>query len=111
MTTIEQFNEFQIAEGLPTIRTRWEVCDRCRGRGTLGGFPGVYTQDDFDSGDVDLDEYLSYSRTCEECNGRTTVLAVDRESSDKDARLAWDEWCREEAEYRHIEAMERRMGA
>lgn len=108
---INQFNASQIEDGLPVVRTRWEVCSRCRGAGALHGFPGAYTQDDFDSGEVDLDEYMNYERSCEDCNGRTTVLVVDRKGSCPEALVAWDQWCGDEAESRHIEAMERRMGA
>jgi hypothetical protein len=48
----------------------WKICDRCKGHGQLSGYPGAYTQDEFDEAfGHDPDEYLNFRRDCEDCNG------------------------------------------
>jgi len=86
----------------------WAVCGRCRGEGTLGGYPGVYTQEDF-AEDPDLfEDYMDHRRTCEDCGGRTTIKQLKAEvEAREDIRDAIRDWYETEAIY----ASERRMGA
>lgn len=54
----------------------WEVCPSCHGRGSSSAYLGAYTQADRDEMDQEwLDDYRAgvFDRSCEECNGRTTV--------------------------------------
>jgi hypothetical protein len=63
----------------PEIDLHWEICERCRGEGKLRGYPGVYTSDDFAEDPDFAEEYMSYERPCEDCNGRGSVKgASDR---------------------------------
>ena len=120
MNLIDSFNEFLADEhpDLPAMPTHNVVCHRCKGEGVLGGFPGVYTRDDFDSGDVDLEEYLDYSRTCEKCEGVRVLKVAEDDGLDHigDPGLAetvrmWHQWQWDEAEHRAQIAAEQRMGA
>jgi hypothetical protein len=86
----------------------WVICSRCRGDGALRGYPGVYTQDDFASGDVDLDDYLEHRRTCDDCDGTGKRRELSEEA---EARPEVQEWIRDYYDTEHIYAMERRMGA
>lgn len=110
---IARFDQYLEAEheDLPALRTRNEVCSRCRGEGELGGYPGVYTQDDFDEDPDFFDDYIEHRRTCEDCNGRRVTRVVDREASHPDTLSTWDEWCQDMWEMNRIYEMERRMGA
>lgn len=112
MNELDRFQQFLADEHpeLPALPTHKEVCSRCRGEGVLVGFEGVYTQEDFTSGEVDVDEYLDFTRTCEDCNG-LRVIEVPTEHGHSEVARLWQEWLRDAADARHIEAMERRMGA
>ena len=90
------------------VDLHWAICGRCRGNGFLRGYPGVYTADDFIYGEVDLDDYMEYRRTCEDCDGRGSVRQLDAEAEARPhVREFLDDWYETEAIY----AMERRMGA
>jgi hypothetical protein len=84
------------------------VCPRCRGEGTLGGYPGVYTQADF-AEDPDLyDDYMAYRRICEDCGG---LRVIDELTPEAEERPEVQQYLREAYESYAIEDMERRMGA
>ena len=83
------------------------VCPRCKGRGILRGWPGVYSQADFESPE-DIDDYMHHQRTCEDCNG-LRVIEVLHESAM--TRPAVTQWLHDMWEANDIEAQERRMGA
>lgn len=87
----------------------WVICSRCRGDGTLKGYPGVYTQSEFDEafGD-DPDEYFNHRRPCEDCDGTGKIRELTAEA---EARPEVREWLDDWHETEHIYAMERRMGA
>ena len=97
-------------ESYPLTPTKWEVCRRCRGAGVLGGFPGTYTQEDFD-GDVDFEDYMEFRRTCEDCAGRTTIQVIDDQYLSDELRKEWEDWTRSHYETEAIYEQERRMGA
>lgn len=112
MTDItDSFNEWRRDEGLPEIPVIWEVCSTCYGEGTLGGYPGVYTQEDFAEDPDFFEDYRAHRRQCEDCRGRTTVKVADYDSADEETRDAWMRFAREVANSYAIEAQERRMGA
>jgi hypothetical protein len=73
-----------------TIVLKWVVCVTCDGSGKHVN-PSIdangLTQRDFDEDPEFLDEYMrgSYDVDCYECKGRTTILAIDLESSSKSA--------------------------
>jgi hypothetical protein len=108
--SVETYNHFQREEGEPEIPTCWEICPRCRGNGELGGYPGVFTEADFETAE-DLDDYRQYRRTCEDCGGSGKVRAVDYTRASHDQLDDFYEYAREIAEMNAIEAQERRMGA
>lgn len=108
----ERFNESQAEYGDPQLVLGWKVCPRCNGNGTLGGYPGWYTEADFEElGEDFREDYMNHRRTCEDCGGRSTVRTVRRDLSPPEALEAWDEWERDRWETEQIYEMERRMGA
>ena len=72
-----------------TLPTTWVVCPTCGGNGKYVN-PSIdahgITADEWSNwDDEDREAYHSggYDVTCEECNGRTTVLAVDEDNCPK----------------------------
>lgn len=62
----------------------WRICDRCHGDGTLGGWPGAYTESDrAEWSDDDYEDYRTTRRPCEDCGGTGKV----RDISDVAAEL------------------------
>lgn len=86
----------------------WVICDRCRGEGTLGGYPGVYTQDDFADDPDFFEDYMNHQRPCEDCVGSGKVKDLTVEARE---RPEVKEWLRDWYDTEAIYAMERRMGA
>lgn len=88
---------------------RFAICRRCRGSGELGGYPGVYTSDDFAEDPDFAEDYMNYRRPCEDCHehpGRVRVLT--------DGALARPEvaaWINEIASSYEISRQERMYGA
>lgn len=98
------------------LPTKWEVCDVCQGRGVHVN-PSIdcngLTADDF-ADDPDLaEDYLRgvYDVPCNQCHGRTTVLAVDWDRLSDDERDAYQKQLDAEAADRRYAAMERALGA
>lgn len=99
------------------LPTKWEVCDHCQGRGTTcrhvecdgGGF----TASEWAEQDEDFrEDYLAgvYDRTCDGCNGRTTVKVVDWDRLSPDDAKAYMQQLEADAYCRAEERAERRMG-
>lgn len=99
---------------LPSIK---EVCPRCRGEGkhvnpAIDG-NGITQSEMAELGDDFREDYLAgvYDVPCEECGGLRVIDAVDEERCDPELLKRWQDWQRDEAEYRAQVAAERRMGA
>lgn len=99
------------------IAARYEVCDRCRGEGKHVN-PAIDGNGITQSEALDLDEDFwesyrdgAYDVTCEECRGKRVVLVVDEDSADRATLALYRGHQRDEIEYRHMCAMERRYGA
>lgn len=72
---------------------RWAICSRCEGEGTLGGWPGAFTESDrAEWSDEDYEDYRSYRRPCEDCGGSGKVREFTAE-----AATEWAEWLADEA--------------
>ena len=98
-------------EVYPDTPTKWEVCRRCRGTGELGGYPGVYSGDDFAADPDFFEDYRNHRRVCEDCGGRTTIQVIDEAHLTKELREEWEDWTRSHYETEAIYEQERRMGA
>jgi hypothetical protein len=101
---------------------RYEVCSRCNGTGTHWhpAFDNGITQEDRerDWDDESWSDLMSgmYDVQCSQCHGnRVEPVMLDyAQLSTPAQRLGYtyhEEWMTEEAEYRAMRAMERRMGA
>lgn len=86
----------------------WEICGRCRGDGTLGGYPGVYTSDDFAEDPDFFDDYIAYRRTCEDCGGSGKVRGLSQAALE---RPAVQRWICDVSDSYATERQERMMGA
>ena len=67
----------------------WVICDRCKREGTLGGYPGVYTADDFAEDPDFAEDYMNYRRDCEDCNGSGKQRVLRPEAETRPAVRAW----------------------
>ena len=92
------------------------VCPSCDGRGhyvnpAIDG-NGISVEEWCDWTDDDREAYLSgrYDIVCEECNGRNVVERL-RDDAPDELRQSYQDWVREEREYRAVVAAERWMGA
>ena len=86
----------------------WVICDRCRGDGMLGGYPGVYTSDDFADDPDFYEDYMNHRRCCEDCDGTGKLKALTVEAEERPEVQEWlKDWYDTEAIY----DMERRCGA
>lgn len=95
---------------------RYEVCPRCRGRGShvnpaIDG-NGISTSDECWQDDDFREGYLSglYDVSCERCDGLRVVMAPDVECLADGQRAAWEQHQREEYEYEAERASEMRWG-
>jgi hypothetical protein len=87
---------------------RWVICYRCGGDGVLRGYAGVYTSDDFASGEVDIDDYLATRRACDDCGSTGKVHELTDEAAERpDVR----EWIDDYFDTLAIERAERWAGA
>lgn len=84
----------------------WQICDRCRGDGELGGYPGVYTSDDFAEDPDFAEDYMSFRRPCEDCKGSGKVQELSDAAYER-VHGYIDDYYETEAIYRQ----ERMMGA
>jgi DnaJ-class molecular chaperone len=94
---------------------RYEVCDRCEGRGTqcrIGAMTGSeYHEHCHDDPDFP-ENYKSgmYDEPCQECRGLRVVAVVDRERCHPDQLEVWDKQCEAEAEREAHDRYVDRMG-
>lgn len=93
------------------IPSRFDVCDRCRGKGVHDhpAFSNGITADEWNGPDWDDDSretYMSggYDVTCEECGGLRVVLVADEERMTDEQRRLWEQHC----EWEYQDRMERR---
>lgn len=115
------FDDASMNEIRELLPWKWAVCGRCDGEGTvlIDGLEGVaFTMEEFHEA-FDPDEQYAYfnggyDRTCPDCNGRTTIKAVDRnwaESLCPNLLAYYDSLVESYAETEAMYAAERRMGA
>ena len=98
------------------LPAKMEVCPTCNGRGThvrpsidAGGYDG--DDDDYDP-ETGESLYFSgfYDITCQTCNGKNVVPAIDRKNANKAILEIYDEMQEDDADYERICRMERMMG-
>jgi hypothetical protein len=87
----------------------WEICDRCQGEGTLGGWPGAYTESDRAEWSYeDYEDYFNTRRCCEDCEGTGKVREINDDALERPSVRAYiDDYFDTENIYR----MERMYGA
>src|SRR4051812_32029474 len=74
-------------EEIVSLPGKYEVCDRCRGSGTVDCFEGGWSANDFET-EADLidfqEEYSrgTYDKLCDECKGQRVVMVIDEELCD-----------------------------
>ncbi len=105
--SVEKFNQFR-DEPAPT---KWVICSRCRGEGTLGGYPGVYSEEDFVEDPDFYEDYMNHRRTCEDCGGPGKVRVFDEEAAGPELTAEYQEYERDSWETEAIHRAEVRMGA
>lgn len=102
-----------------SIPAKYEVCDRCGGRGTHDhpAFSNGFTGDEMDEAGPDFrEEYMAghYDVRCTVCDGKRVTLVCDEEACNEHERELvheLDEWAASDAETDAMHAAERRMGA
>ena len=99
------------------IPAKYELCQRCRGKGThvnpaIDG-NGLSQEDMDEAGPEFFDDYMAgvYDVACYACKGRTTVLVADTMRMSADQVTAWMNHLEEEASDRRMIEMEIRTGA
>lgn len=96
------------------LPARWHICGTCDGNGSHSLALGAITQEDREQWDPDeWDCYMSggYDSTCDACNGSGKVKEVDEKTCDPKLLALYQQNEDDDAEYAHVCAMERRMGA
>lgn len=109
MITVYDEDGRDISASLPT---KWVVCPRCQGGGTEDVWEGGMTSDEmYEHGPEFLEDYLGgmYSKTCEECGGRTTITDLDYGRASAAQVAVYEAAQRELAEYAALAASERRF--
>lgn len=114
--TFTRWNDAEDESVEVSIPARYEVCDRCHGRGTHDhpAFSNGFTRDDDFVDDDFIEEYMAgtYDVPCSECHGNRVVLVpADGPDSQNPNVQAYYKRQRDEADYRREVAAERRMGA
>jgi len=93
---------------------KWAICQACQGEGKSSAYLGAFTQSDIDQMDHEfIDAYFAgrYDRPCEHCDGLGRVKVADLSKMTPVQRDLYRAQRKEEAEFRAIERMERKMGA
>lgn len=103
----------EIPAGFPT---KYEVCPVCNGKGTHVNpsiDAGGLTYEDFDQDPEFYHDYMSgmYDVTCNHCEGRTTILVVDRDRLTDAQREELEEIEQDAREDRALYLAEMRAGA
>jgi hypothetical protein len=103
------------------LAAKMEVCPTCKGRGkhvnpsidagSISDDDDFWCDDDDDNWGGSRYQNGFYDVTCETCNGKNVVAAIDLKCSDKDALEVWYEMQDEDAECERIYRQERLMGA
>ena len=84
-------------ERVLTLPGKYEVCDRCRGKGTHVN-PSIdehgITQEEFDQDPGFQEDYMSgvYDVQCYECKGERVVMVIDRELMVDHPRVRLGRW-------------------
>ena len=113
MASLWLYQQDREAEDLKPVPTKWEVCPSCKGKGSSSAHLGAFTTEEMEElGDDFKEDYLQgmYDRTCETCNGRTTVQTPDLNQMSQEDIDHYYTWLDREHQIRAIEAAERRMG-
>ena len=98
-----------------TLPAKFEVCDRCHGRGSVdgNGFEGGITGSEWSEMDQDdRESYMSgdYDEYCPECKGLRVVLHPDEDRADSEILKAYWQKLEADARYRSEERYQQRMG-
>ncbi len=105
----------QYGSGQIELPWKWSVCPTCNGKGRHVN-PSIdcngLTSEDFEADPDFLDEYFNgqYDQQCSQCNGRTTVPAVDWDAMSPELRQAYQSQLDEDADYRACCLAEIRAG-
>lgn len=106
----------ETAEYEAELPIHFEVCDRCRGKGTHTnpsidghGISAEEWANDWDDESREMYMNGGYDVSCEECGGRRVVPVVDEDRCDPDVLKHYHEHLRAVNEMRRDEAMERRF--
>lgn len=112
MSVLKWFIDDMREEG-HRVPVKWEVCYHCRGEGKSSAHLGAFFPGDEWLADPDFrEDYAAgnYDRTCDECNGRTTVQVFDEDSAPDWMVKEYEGHVIADADLRSMEAAERRMG-
>lgn len=98
--------------GVRWLKTKWDVCPRCQGRGEVGNpsFDGLspheLTRDDPDF----FEDYLSgvHNISCPRCKGKRVVGVVDRNAADPTLLAAYDRLVEEQLDWKREQYNETR---
>lgn len=97
------------------VPTRWAICGRCSGNGTLALHGIAITSDEWahDWSPEEQEGYMrgAYDTACETCGGDGKVREPDWDRMDAALRKLVEDDAREEEQYQAMCAAERRMGA
>jgi hypothetical protein len=98
------------------LPTRWVVCPVCDGKGSHVN-PAIdchgISAEEFAEDPDFAESYAAgeYDQTCNKCQGRTTVRAVDLDALTPEERAAYQRQQRDDADYEAMRRAEIRAGA
>jgi RecJ-like exonuclease len=99
-----------------SIPGRYEVCDRCHGKGThtnpaIDG-NGITSDEMYELGDDFLGDYLSgvYDVVCEECKGQNVVMVPDEARCSKEQIDTYNKYLQDKWELEQERLAEIRYG-
>lgn len=111
-----EYHEFSNTEETITVPAKYEICDRCDGKGSYVN-PAIdgngLSREDFDEqGPEFFEDYMSglYDIRCEECNGLRVVLVPDKQKMFLEELRKWEEAEEERYLARREREEELRMG-
>lgn len=96
-----------------SLAGKYEVCDRCQGKGSHDCWNGGMTRDEMDEQGPDFfEEYMrgDYDRVCVECEGRRVMLVPDEDRCDKEVLAKYEGMLADRAAYAAEIAAELRAG-